>query len=272
MPADNLGGTSPAAIAPAADGPRGRLIVNADDWGCDRQTTCAILDGIQAGAVSAVSAMVFMADSDRAAAIARERGIDTGLHLNFTSPFSAPGCPARLAERQAELARHLTRHRLAQVVFRPRLTQTFRDVVNAQIDEFGRLYGVAPSRFDGHHHMHLCANLLAQRLLPAGSLVRRSFSFHPGERSRLNRLYRRLVNDWLAHRHRTVDFLFSLTPLAPPARLTRIFALARAHAVEVETHPVNPDEYRFLVGGELLRRMGDLRVAPWPPLDHRARR
>ena len=272
MPADHLGRPLPSTLSSAADRPRGRLIVNADDWGCDRETTCAILDGIQAGAVSAVSAMVFMADSDRAAAIARERGIDTGLHLNFTTPLSAPGCPTRLAARQSDLARHLTRHRLAQVVFQPRLTQTFRDVVNAQIDEFGRLYGTAPSRFDGHHHMHLCANLLAQRLLPAGSLVRRSFSFGPGERSRLNRVYRRLVNDWLAHRHRVVDFLFSLTPLVPPARLSRIFALARAYAVEVETHPVNPDEYRFLVGGELLRRMGDLRLAPPPTLDHRARR
>jgi hypothetical protein len=34
--------------------------------------------------------------------------------------------------------------------------------------------------------MHLCANVLWQGLLPAGTLVRRNFSFHPGEKSRWN--------------------------------------------------------------------------------------
>jgi hypothetical protein len=31
--------------------------------------------------------------------------------------------------------------------------------------------------------------------------------------------------------------------------------------VEVETHPVNADEYRFLTGGEILRRTRHLRIA-----------
>ena len=255
----------PASVTRRATGNgQGRLIVNADDWGRDRETTGLISDGIRCGAVSAVSAMVFMADSERAAAIAGEHGIDVGLHLNFTTPLSAPGCPARLAESQAVLGRHLTRHRLAQVVFSPRLVRQFEYVVSAQIDEFRRLFGADPVRFDGHHHMHLCANMLAQRLLPAGSLVRRNFSLAPGERSRVNRLYRRLVDRWLARRHRLVDFFFSLAPVAAPNRLSRIIALAREHVVEVEVHPVEPEEYRFLVGGELFRRTGDIRLAPPP--------
>ena len=67
------------------------LIVNADDWGRDRLTTDRILDCVTAGAVSAVSAMVFAEDSERAAALALDRSIDVGLHLNFTSPFTAAG-------------------------------------------------------------------------------------------------------------------------------------------------------------------------------------
>lgn len=248
----------------ATGGARGLLIVNADDWGRDRETTGAISDGIRSGAVSAVSAMVFMADSERASAMAGEHGTDVGLHLNFTTPLSAPGCSPRLAESQAVLGRHLTRHRLAQVIFNPRLVGQFEYVVTAQIDEFRRLYGADPVRFDGHHHMHLCANVLAQRLLPAGSLVRRNFSLAPGEGSPVNRLYRRLVDRWLARRHRLVDFFFSLWPVATPNRLSRILALAREHAVEVETHPVQPAEYRFLVGGELLRRTGEIRLGPPP--------
>ena len=256
------------AAASVPDRPRGRLIMNADDWGRDYGTTRAILDGVRSGAVSAVSAMVFMADSERAARIARERSIDAGLHLNFTTPLSGPRCPGRVADDQARLAAHLTRHRFTQVVYRPGLARMFRDVLRAQIDEFDRLYGTTPVRFDGHHHMHLCANLLLPRLLPAGSLVRRSFSFEAGERNAVNRLYRRLVDAWLARRHRVVDFFFSLSPLVPPDRLRRIFALAREHVVEVETHPIDPDEYRFLIGGELFRRLGDLRVAP-PPVPGR---
>jgi hypothetical protein len=273
MRSDHLAGPPDPAARRSVDGPRGMLIVNADDWGRDRETTGAILDGVRCGAVSAVSAMVFMDDSARAAAIAREHGVHAGLHLNFTTPLSAPGCPRRLAERQALLIEHLTRHRLAQVVFRPRLARAFEEVVSAQIQEFQRLYGVAPVRFDGHHHMHLCVNVLVQRLLPAGSLVRRSFSFGPGERSRVSRLYRALVDGWLARRHRLVDFFFSLSPLTPPDRVSRIIALARTHVVEVETHPVNLEEYRFLVDGELFARTAEVRIAPPPSADghgHRA--
>src|SRR6185437_6444247 len=93
----------------------GVLIVNADDWGRDRQTTDRTLDCLRCGAVSSVSAMVFMNDSERAAAIARDNGIDAGLHLNFTSSFSHPGIPSRLAEHQKRLSQYLRRHRWSQV-------------------------------------------------------------------------------------------------------------------------------------------------------------
>jgi chitin disaccharide deacetylase len=239
----------------------GLLIVNADDWGREPLTTNRILECAVRGAVSSVSAMVFMEDSERAAALARERGIDVGLHLNFTTSFSGRACPTRLVERQRELTRYLVRHRFAPVVFHPGLIRSFDSVVAAQLDEFRLLYGADPTRLDGHHHMHLCANVLFRGLLPAGTLVRRSFSFQPGEKSAMNRLYRRFVDGMLARRHRVVDFFFALAPLEPPDRLQRIFSLARHFVLEVETHPVNPEEYRFLAGGEIFRRTGDVRIA-----------
>jgi len=244
----------------------GCLVVNADDWGRERQTTDCIRDCAIGGAISCVSAMVFMRDSERAAAVAIEHRIAAGLHLNFTAAFSANGCPQALVERQHRLARHLRRHRLAQAVFHPGLANAFDYVVSAQIDEFRRLYGAEPDRFDGHHHMHLCANVLLPGLLPAGAVVRRSFSFLSGEKSVWNRLYRRGVDRMLARRHRLCDFFFSLAPVDPPGRLERIFSLARRFVVEVETHPVNPVEYRFLADGELLRRAGDVRIARLPML------
>src|ERR1019366_5206132 len=238
------------------------VIVNADDWGQDHETTERTLECILRGSVSSVSAMVFMEDSERAAAIARERGIDAGLHLNFTTQFSALKCPAQLMERQRELAKCLLRHRLSQVWFHPTLARSFEYVVSAQIDEFRRLYGAAPGRFDGHHHMHLCANVLLSRLIPSETIVRRNLSFRQGEKSLGNRLYRQIVDHMLARRHRLTDFFFPLLPLEPPGRLQRIFSLARQFAVEVETHPVNPEEYRFLAGGEILRQAEDLPIAP----------
>jgi hypothetical protein len=261
--ADGLAGNTGSGQAPfceSSSSRSGRLIVNADDWGRTRDTTDRIADCIGHGTVSSTSAMVFMEDSQRAADMARERRVDVGLHLNFTTAFSAPQCPPALALRQQNLSRRLLRNRFAQVVFYPGLRSSFEYVVEAQIEEFRRLYGVFPGRIDGHHHMHLCANVLWAKLLPAGVLARRSFSFQPGERGLANRLYRKAVDRKLARRHRLVDFLFSLPPLEP-GRLRSIFALARASVVELETHPVNPEEYRFLCGGEIRRQLGDLAIA-----------
>jgi hypothetical protein len=240
----------------------GCLILNADDWGRNHLTTDRILECAARGGVSSVSAMVFMEDSERAANLARERGIEAGLHLNFTTPFSASGCAAGLLKRQQELSRYLLRHRFAQVLFHPGLVDSFEHVVAAQLDEFRRIYGVVPERLDGHHHMHLCANVLFSRLLPPGTIVRRNFSFERREKSLWNRLYRRVVDRKLARRHRLVDFFFSLPPLELPGRLQRIFSLARQFAVEVETHPIEPEEYRFLAGGEVFRRLADFGIAP----------
>jgi chitin disaccharide deacetylase len=239
----------------------GLLIVNADDWGRDPRTTSRILDCALRGAVSSVSAMVFMEDSERAATMARESGIDAGLHLNFTTPFSAPNCPALLRERQLELAAYLLRHSYARAVFQPWLVRSFEYVVAAQCEEFCRLYGAEPERLDGHHHMHLCANVLLGGLLPPGTLVRRHFSYEAREKALRNRLFRRFTDVVLARRHRVVDFLFSLAPLELPGRLRQIFSLARRFVVEVETHPLNPEEYRFLAGGEIFRWAENYQIA-----------
>jgi predicted glycoside hydrolase/deacetylase ChbG (UPF0249 family) len=236
--------------------------VNADDWGRDYENTERTLECIHRGSVSSVSAMVFMQDSERAAATAREQGIDAGLHLNFTTAFSAPGTPTRLIEHQQRVSRYLGRHRFAQVAFHPGLASSFGYLVAAQRDEFCRLYGIEPARLDGHHHMHLCCNVLVGKLLPSGTMVRRNFSFQPGEKSFGNRFYRNVVDRVLARRHQLTDYFFSLPPLVPPSRLQRIFSLANEFTIELETHPVVSGEYDFLLGEEFLRLSADIRIAP----------
>jgi YdjC-like protein len=239
----------------------GRLIVNADDWGQNRETTDRILECVVRGAVSSTSAMVFMEDSERAAAVAQERGVDAGLHVNLTTAFSGPGCPDQLLEHQGRVSSFLRRSRFAWVTFHPGLMNSFRYVVAAQLEEFFRLYGTEPERLDGHHHMHLCSNVLLGGLLPAGKLVRRNFSFSPGEKSLCNRLYRSGVDRILARRHRLTDFFFSLQPLERPGHLQRKCALASECSVELCAHPYRPEEYRFLAGGEILHFTGGLPIA-----------
>jgi hypothetical protein len=110
--------------------------------------------------------------------------------------------------------------------------------------------------------MHLCANVFFQKLLPAGTIARRNFSFEPGEKSFMNRLYRRWQDRGLARRHRMTDFFFSLSPLKPRSRLGKIFDLAKRYNVEIECHPATPEEYRFLLDGEFRRCAGQVGVAP----------
>jgi len=232
------------------------LIVNADDWGRDRETTDRTVDCLIRGSVTSVSGMVFMQDSERSAALAREHAVDVGLHLNLTSPFSAPGCSAKLVNQQHRIAEFLSRNAFARAVFHPGLVSSFDYVVKAQFDEFQCLYGEL-DRVDGHHHMHLCANVLFAGLLPHGIIARRNLTFHSHEKNLANRLYRRVIDNMLARSHHVTDYLFTLPPLEPADRLNTVFLLARNSVVELETHPIKPDEHAFLTSGEILDRARD---------------
>lgn len=248
----------------------GCMIVNADDWGLDINTTRMIHDCLRGGSVTAVSAMVYMADSERAAELAREDAIDAGLHLNLTADFTGAGVAAAVRDRQRLVAAYLRRHKFAAILFNPRLSSAFEYVVSAQIAEFERLYGMQPLRLDGHHHMHLCANVLGQRLLPRGTIARRNFTFARYEKHIANRAYRRAIDAILARRHRLVDCLFNLAPLNINGRLARIAATASHRVVELETHPALHDEYQFLQSGGIAIHFPGVRVKCFEQLTDRA--
>lgn len=232
------------------------LIINADDWGYDAQTTRRVLTCVERGSISSVSAMVFMEDSERAAAVARERGIDAGLHLNLDTPFTKVPITSNLVKHQARLARFLHRP-FSRPFFHPGLVRSFEYVVSSQLVEYDRLYGTPPRRIDGHHHLHLAANVLFGGLLPLGTILRPHFSREPGEKPIRNFLFRCYTKLMLERSHRTVDCLFALPPVEPK-RLMKIFSRSREISIEVETHPTNPVEFDFLTGGPLFRLLGDI--------------
>jgi predicted glycoside hydrolase/deacetylase ChbG (UPF0249 family) len=234
------------------------LIVNADDWGRSRAETNAADECYKAGRITSVSAMVFMEDSERAANIALANGVKVGLHLNFTQEFTGTGYAKALGDRHRRIARFLNRNKCAQLLYNPFLRDDFTYCYRAQADEFKRLYGRPPSHVDGHHHMHLCGNILWNPVIPRGMKVRRNFSFWPGEKSLLNRAYRRLLDRLLSRRYQLTDYFFDLTQSLEQNKLPRVQALARSSAVELMTHPIVPMEFEYLIGREfeaLLERL-----------------
>jgi len=159
------------------------LIITADDFGITRHTTDSILRCYLSKAITSVSAMVFMEDSARAATLSGGIGLEVGLHLNFTLPFTAPDINPELREHQNTIVSYLARGKLPQVLYNPFLRNSFAVVFRSQNEEFLRLYGRPPDFHNGHHHMHLCANVLTEKILLPGSRVRRTFTFRAGEKA-----------------------------------------------------------------------------------------
>jgi predicted glycoside hydrolase/deacetylase ChbG (UPF0249 family) len=224
------------------------LIINADDFGRSAGETDAALTGYREGRITSVSAMVFMHDSKRAARLAKKYHLDdVGLHLNFSEEFTEATCPATLKEHHRRIIKFLRSKKYAQLLYNPFLRKAFGYSYEAQAAEFARLFEKAPSHIDGHHHMHLCANLLFSNVFPAGTKLRRNFSFWPGEKSLSNRTYRSLVDRWLARRYRLADYFFDLTQCIEAKKLDRVAALAKSNNVELMTHPVVRAEVKFLM-------------------------
>ena len=249
-------GASAETSTRSADGlvlSRGLLIINADDWGGWRSATDAALACFAARRITSVSAMVFMEDSARAANLAADTSLDIGLHINFNQPFTGGSCPPTVVAAHDRVRRFLRSNKYAQLVYHPGLREAFRTVFQAQLTEFEQLYGRAPSHFDGHQHMHLCANSLLGGVLPAGCRVRRSFSFWPGEKSFCNRAYRRWVDGRLGRWYVVTDYFFALSQCLDGPCLARVTELAKTTTVELMTHPEKHPEKECL----LSERFGD---------------
>jgi predicted glycoside hydrolase/deacetylase ChbG (UPF0249 family) len=229
------------------------LIINAGDWGRSVGETDAAFTCFRAGTLTSVSAMVFMRDSERAAAVAQELELDVGLHLNLSEPFTGKACCDKLVEQHNRIARFLNRDKYARLLYNPGPRQPFRYVFEAQYAEFLRLSGKGPSHIDGHHHLHLCTNMLLGGVIPTGERVRRNFSFQRGEKSFLNRAYRRWVDRCLMRRYRLTDHFFAHSHTLQYKSLPHVLHLARKSSFEMETHPAMPPEKMVLLSEKVSR-------------------
>jgi len=199
--------------------------------------------------------MVFMEDSERAARIARGEGIDAGLHVNFTQPFTGKVPYSFLVESQQSISRYLISNKYAPAFYNPRLRKFFKSVYVAQAEEFLRLYKRSPSHINGHHHMHLCANVILSGIIPKRQKIRRNFSFSAGEKNLFNRMYRRLVDLWLSRRYSLTDYFFALSHVIQNDSLERVVRLSRLTTVELMAHPANPKESDFLMSDRFSKKL-----------------
>jgi predicted glycoside hydrolase/deacetylase ChbG (UPF0249 family) len=235
----------------------GLLIVNADDWGGGEATTDAILETFRAGRVTSTSGMVYMADSDRAAAVAREARIPVGLHLNLTQPFSDPATPAKVLDRQRRLAgslageggdRHPGTAKLRRWLYDPTLRAEVDRAIADQIERFEALYGRPPTHFDGHNYVDVCPNVFLSRAIPVASKMRNSLNRFPLERTPMGAA-RMLRQGLRSKRFASTRYVLHITELRlpPEGPMDPRLELAKAVPIEVMGHPDDGTEHEILM-------------------------
>jgi hypothetical protein len=140
------------------------LIINADDFGAAPSATDAILAAWDAGSITSTSMMVWMPDTERAAALASARGLPIGLHLNLTLPFAGAAVPEEVRERQATVLQSFEPDGWRDDRRAPVSEELLRAAIEDQLARYRALCG-QPSHINGHHHVHVHRAVLD--LLPA---------------------------------------------------------------------------------------------------------
>lgn len=236
------------------------VIITADDYGKTKHATDSILKCFSNKRITSASAMVFMEDSERAAELALQTNLEVGLHMNFTIPFSAGKISSKLCEHHLKVLSYLTTSKLTQIIYNPFLANSFNYLFLSQQAEFLRLYRRHPVFYNGHHHMHLCANMLMSSMIPKGSRVRRTFTFDQGEKSPFNLLYRHILDILVSRNFISTDSFYSILPIHNYERIQDIFQRAVRDKVEIEVHPENNDEIEFLLSVQYQRLMASVHV------------
>jgi chitin disaccharide deacetylase len=235
------------------------LIINADDYGRNSVATDNTLSAFRRGTVTSASAMVFMNDSERAAQLALEAGLEVGLHLNLSEPFQE-SVPPLLSKLQQRIGSFLCRNRFNKMVYNPFLSLKFDYVFRAQYDEFIRIYGKPPSHIDGHYHFHLCANVVWGNVIPKGTIVRRNYTFFRTDKAWHNRLYRKIIDAYLGRSYVFADYFLPLPDEDQPERLQSILALANKSSVELMAHPEKTEDFSMLMSDAFLQRLRNIRL------------
>ena len=237
------------------------LIINADDMGRNPIASDAIIECYEHNKITSTSFMVFMEDSERSAELVLSKGLEVGLHLNFSEKYTGNNVPRSLEMEQKRISFFLKKNKYSTVLYNPLLVSSFRLVFDYQLQEFTRLFGRLPTHYDGHQHYHLAMNILVNKLIPKGSNVRRNFSFLKGERNIFNRFYRYSVDSFLARNYVVTDYFYSLPSDLIIESFKKIIDNSHNAVVELMVHPERERENRFLLGENFLDVLSKVELA-----------
>jgi predicted glycoside hydrolase/deacetylase ChbG (UPF0249 family) len=131
----------------------GRIVVCADDYGAEPETSAVIRDLIGRGRINAATCLVEAAawaeEGQALSALAAAMpGVQVGLHMNLTERFPASVDPGLIAPIAVHLARALLPTSKAH---EQRIAAAFRALWDRFLEGFGR----PPDFIDGHEHIHL---------------------------------------------------------------------------------------------------------------------
>ncbi len=215
------------------------LIVNADDFGWNRGATDLTVGCFEAGQITSTTALMYMEDSDRAAAIAAERDLPVGLHLNLTDPFTAADVPEAIRARQAEACAIFggAGLRKRSWTYDPRIGGLVEAAIRDQLERFRALLGREPTHVDGHNHVQVCPNVIRAQALD-GFKMRDALWSYPSTRSAMG-VARALRRALTARGHLTTRYFLDIAELhrGGPAATAERTGLAASASVEVMCHP-----------------------------------
>jgi len=238
------------------------LIVNADDFGASANVTSAICEAFDAGAITSTSGMVWMTDSARAAGIATERHLPTGLHLNLTLPFTAADTPRSVRERQLQLTGLFTSEGWREDAQRRLDRELLRSAISDQLERFREQFG-EPTHIDGHHHVHVADRVF--ELLPQTWPTRPPLRVPARADARPSR-----VELSLRAHLRAPDLSLAFEHLHPALGGSGLDVLHRARdaSVEVMTHPASQPQLAALLADDWRRTLAALPLGCYGDLAH----
>lgn len=240
------------------DQPRPRLVVvNADDLGLTAVETDAVVRAFAAGAITSATALVWMRDSERAAALARECGLPVGLHLNLIEPYTDVGVPRAAADAQRRVVRRL-RSGASGYLYHPGWRRDFERCIADQVERFAELFGRPPTHFDGHRHMHLVPNALFARALGGIGRCRRPVNRASTESNPAKHAARAAQYGLVRVRFATTRRCVSIRALHPSLGGRGVeegLRTAAGASVEVMVHPGWSDEQRVLMSPEWMKTL-----------------
>ena len=190
------------------------LIINADDFGKNKKTTNRICECFSRGRVTSATAMMFMSDSENAARIALRHNLGIGLHLNFSSSFTMMDLETDLIVKHERIVRYFTWHKYIRLFYNPFITGDVKQCFKSQYNEFLRLYGKEPTHIDGHHYLHLCANVVFGNVIPDGIKIRRSITYPDKTKNLKKNIMKRFVWSFfdkeILKKHLSTNYFFEL--------------------------------------------------------------